>query len=81
MLQDPAFAAQLDARFRELLPTLSAIPEQMSAVSTSLLPAIDNDEARWGYTTGPSDEPAYLEQWLEARLAWMEQNSSPLPTP
>lgn len=81
LLQDPAFATQLDARFRELLPALLSIPDQTAALGTSLRDAIANDEARWGYTTGPSDQPEYLAQWLEARLAWMEQNSSPLPTP
>ncbi len=81
LFQDPAFAAQVDARFRELLPTFSALPEQLEAVGESLGPAIDNDEARWAYTVGAADEPEYIEDWLETRLAWMDANSTPAPTP
>ena len=78
LFQDPAFIAQVDARFRQLLPALRALPDQLEATGESLEDAIDNDEARWGYTVGAADEPEYIEDWLEARLDWMEQNSSPL---
>lgn len=80
LFQDPAFAAQVDARFRQLLPTLRALPEQLEATGESLDAAIDNDEARWAYEVGEADEPSYIEDWLETRLDWMEANSSPLPS-
>lgn len=81
VFQDPAFAAQVHDRIGELLPAMSGLPAEIEARGTALAPAIDNDEARWAYTVGASDEPSYLRTWLEARMAWMEQNSSPLPTP
>jgi hypothetical protein len=72
---DPAFAARVDARFAELLPTLLELPEQIEELGESLEPAIDNDAVRWGYSVGQSDEPEYLEDWLEDRLDWMTENS------
>lgn len=78
IFQDPAFIAAVDARFRQLLPTLRALPEQIEELGESLEPAIDNDESRWSYSVGESDEPSYVEDWLEDRLDWMEANSSPV---
>ncbi len=77
LFQDPAFAAQVDARFRELEPTLVQMPDQVNALATSLLPALDNDVARWKYTHRVEDEPQFLDDWLTTRLAWMAANTAP----
>lgn len=79
LLQDPAFAAEVDARFRELLPTLNTLPSQIRTLADSLVPAIRNDESRWAYTTGPEDQPSYIQNWLETRLAWMEASTPTAP--
>ena len=80
LFQDPTFTAQVDARFRELLPTFETLPEQIGG-GQSLETAIDNDEARWAYSVGAADQPEYIEDWLETRLEWMDTNSTPVPTP
>jgi hypothetical protein len=79
LFQDPAFAAQVDARVRELLPTLSGLPAQMESLADSLGPAIRNDELRWYYTAGAADQPSYIRNWLDTRLAWMEANTPAAP--
>ena len=76
LFTDPAFAGAVDARFAELLPTLSTLPARIGGLAESLRPAIANDEARWSYVVGPSDRPADLENWLAARLSWMADNTA-----
>lgn len=80
LFTDPAFVAAVDARVQELMPALTAVPAQMSALATSLQPAIQNDMSRWMYVPTASDTPEFVETWLTTRLGWIAANS-PTPTP
>ncbi len=79
LFTDPQVAAAVDARVQQLMPFLTALPAQIGALATSLQPAIANDAVRWNYEQRESDTPAYLQDWLTQRVAWMAANSPPPP--
>lgn len=72
--QDPSFISQLNTRWVELLPEISQIPDRILTAGASLEDAKFNERARWGKYQGaerPQDEPQYLADWLNDRIAWM----------
>lgn len=71
LFTDPAFVDQVQARWAELAPALSAIPAQLEVLGAQLAPAIANDEVRWGYSLADNDQPEFLSQWMSTRIQWM----------
>ena len=71
LFTDPAFVQRAEDRWAAFAPAFAALPAQIEALGESLRPAIDNDAARWSYTLGPSDEPAFVSSWLSTRIDWI----------
>ena len=71
LMSDPAFSARLVERWNALAAEIADLPAELEALGNSLLPAIENDEARWGYELYPDDQPDYLADWLTTRTEWM----------
>jgi len=72
MFSDPGFVATVEERWGVLSPALVTLPADIESLGNSLQPAIDNDEARWGYQLEQHDTPAYVADWLATRLAWID---------
>lgn len=71
LFADPAFVDAVNARWRTLLPQISAVPGEILAIAPSLEAAKANDRARWHYSTPDTDEPQFLADWLGTRVTWM----------
>jgi len=72
LFQDDAFVAEVAARWEQLRPVFSSIADELVPLGASLRPAIANDELRWGYSLGATDQPEFLRDWLDARIAWID---------
>ena len=68
---DPTFVTTVEQRWAALAPQIAGLPDQIEALGDSLQPAIDNDEARWGYQLEHHDSPQYVADWLRTRLGWI----------
>jgi hypothetical protein len=76
--RDPAFVQEVIDRWDALKPGFDALPAQTEALGESLRPAIANDQARWwNYEQTPADEPQFIREWLETRIAWMDAQYHP----
>lgn len=71
LFQDPGFVDRVQQRWSELAPTFSALTPDMIDLGHELRDAISNDETRWYYELGPTDQPEHLADWLETRIQWM----------
>jgi hypothetical protein len=71
LLTDPGMAADLAARWSALEPAALAVAASIQPRAEALAPALANDGLRWGSPGRVSDSPAYLQNWLETRIAWI----------
>jgi hypothetical protein len=88
LLQDPAFKAQLVARWKELRGGLlsdSAVAARIDGLTKGLGPAADRNFKKWNILTqarvAPFDTPteaswtaqiAFMKDWLQKRAAWLD---------
>jgi hypothetical protein len=71
LFSDPAFVDRVHDRWDVLAPTFAALATELEAHGAELAPAVENDAARWRYTTAAEDDPAFLSTWLGDRVDWM----------
>ena len=76
---DPTLHAEVAERWNDLKPAFEAIGDEMEALGNSLSPAIDNDAAKWRYERHETDAPAAVDDWLDARIAWLDAQFNPAP--
>lgn len=72
LAEDPAFLAEVQARWPALKPGFEAIVSQIEPTGAGLATAIDNDEGRWSYELEGGDSPQYLAAWLQSRIDWID---------
>jgi hypothetical protein len=79
LFQDPAFVAQVAARWDQLKPSFEAVADSVPATGAGLAAARSNDALRWGDTALASDTPQFLSDWLHQRIDWMDAQFHPPP--
>lgn len=72
LFQDPAFVDQVEQRWRELKPAFVSIANSAPTRAAALAPAVRNDSARWSYSIGAHDQTAFIVDWLDTRIAWLD---------
>lgn len=72
IFEDPSFVEQVGQRWDELRPEFGELPSRLHALGGALQEAIHNDESLWGYTLQATDQPAYLRDYLSARIDWLD---------
>lgn len=81
LMDDPEFAALVAARWRQLSPVAADLVAQLPVAGTLLEPSATVDRVLWpdrpwgGMEHGSDhgDEVAYLAGWLDARIAWLDE--------
>lgn len=84
MVQDPAFAERVRARWAALRPTVDDMVDQIAPAADVIAPAALADWELWHTSTTQvagsihadsfRGEVAFLERWLAARVAWLSSN-------
>lgn len=70
--KDPSFLDRLDERWNTYKAVFGQLPAQIEALGADLQPALLNDYARWPATLQPTDDPAFLSNWLSTRLSYLD---------
>ncbi len=79
IFQDETLRQEIVERWNELKPAFEAIPPLLADLGEELEEAVLNDAARWGYEPHETDEPGFLVDWLNTRIAWIDQELATAP--